>query len=145
VVREGEEKKDQREVEHDVSWPDIADKIGRDMVESVYNRVLLDIVVRWESQQNEFGRLLNTSGFTDEQRRVVWRLLASAVETSFHHFVYWLDDKAEHGELAIRFIDKDKPKTRATGRMCRWGCRLVFLPTCWNATALMRRSCTSST
>jgi hypothetical protein len=92
----------------------LVEGFGRELVERVYNDLLRNELRAWSGQSPRADRLhqrLEETGLSAEQRRLIWRLLSSAVENAYHSVVQYVDDKVSSREMTIRFVDPDAPAT----------------------------------
>lgn len=97
--------------------PEFVEAFGRDLVKQLHDEMLTRALQDWAAPpaggRNTPQQLLEATGLSDEQRWLVWQMVAQTVETTYHRAVQFLDDAAARGQLAIRMTDPEDPEKSA--------------------------------
>jgi hypothetical protein len=95
------------------SEPSLLDQLANDLVENLHNRHLVGLargMTGWwpEEESNALRRKLHDAGLTEQQRRVVWSILAQVVADAFHGLVHEVDQELTAGRVVIELHEGDK-------------------------------------
>jgi hypothetical protein len=117
--------------------PAFVDEFGRDLVKQLHDGMLTRALEDWAAPpvggKNTPQQLLEATGLSDEQRRLVWQMIAGTVETMYHTVVQFLDDAASSNQLEVRIKDPEDPE-----RSAPWDTDSIGMPYGFSADMLER-------
>ena len=117
--------------------PKFVERFGADLVKQLHNEVLAEALRDWGALpvggRNTPQQLLEATGLSDEQRWLVWQMIARTVETTYHRTVQFLDDAVAGRQLAIEMNDPENPAASAP-----WDCDSIGMPYGFSADMLER-------
>src|SRR5688572_25429572 len=123
--------------EQSMDRPGFVEAFGRDLVKQLHDEMLTRALQDWAAPpvggKNTPQQLLEATGPSDEQRRLVWQMVAGTVETMYHAVVQFLDDAVGTKQLDVRMLDPDDPE-----RSAAWDTDSVGMPYGFSADMLER-------
>lgn len=117
--------------------PEFVEAFGRDLVKQLHDEMLATALRDWAAPpvggRNTPQQLLEATGLSDEQRRLVWQIVAQTIETAYHRVVQFLDDAVTGGQLAVDIKDSEDPEQSAP-----WDSDSIGMPYGFSADMLER-------
>ena len=117
--------------------PKPVEEFGRDLVKQLHNEMLNAALQDWAAPpvggNNRPQQLLEATGLSDEQRWLVWQMVAQAIETMYHRVIQFVDDAVASEQLEVHMKDAEDAEESAP-----WDTESIGMPYGFSANMLER-------